>query len=218
MFSLSSASIPPTNLPRQENVNSSSHSSAFVAPKHVPLHAADEVIGNLETTTKNFPDSFRGSEFTTSSSAPLNAFSTNSYEQMRQNSSEKQTAPDIAPETYGNGSIARKRRERDIEQQLISGNLDAAQSMGGGMKEMRSNNDWNAHAYTAQKQNEAELHKAFFAGKGGEKAIAPVSKLQGRKHQINSLVMQAAKTELALLNAKGERNLSKQETRGKYGW
>ena len=218
MFSLSSATLPDANLPGEKNAVTASHSTAFVAPKRFPLHAASESIGDLGTMTNNFPDSFRGSDFTTSSSAPLSAFRSSSYEQVSQSSSGLQTDPDTEVESYGNGSIARKRRERDIEQQLISGNLDAAQSMGGGMKEMRANNDWNAHAYTTQKQNEAELHKAFFAGKGGEKAIAPVSKLQGRKHQINSLVMQAAKTELALLNAKGERNLSKQETRGKYGW
>ena len=125
---------------------------------------------------------------------------------------------DITEPDYGSGTIARKRRERDTEQQLISGNLDAITSGKGGIKEIRAGKDWDAHAYTTQKENEAELHRAFFAAKGGAKAIAPVSKMQGRKHQINSLVMQAAKTELALLNAKGERNLSKQETRGKYGW
>jgi Mitotic checkpoint regulator, MAD2B-interacting len=210
MFSLSSANLPATIIPLQEIAVTASHSTAFVAPKRVPLHAADEATGNLGTMSNNFPDSFRGPDLTMSSSAPLSAFRSSSYEQVSQT--------EAAVENYGNGSIARKRRERDIEQQLISGNLEAAQSMGGGMKEMRASNDWNAHAYTTQKQNEAELHKAFFAGKGGEKAIAPVSKLQGRKHQINSLVMAAAKTELALLNAKGERNLSKQETRGKYGW
>jgi hypothetical protein len=218
MFSLSSATLPATNLPLQENSVTAAHGTAFVAPKRVPLHAANESIGDFGTMSNNFPDSFCGSDLTMSSSAPLSAFRSSSYEQVSQTSSRLQNEPEAAVESYGNGSIARKRRERDIEQQLISGNLDAAQSMGREMKEMRASNDWNAHAYTTQKQNEAELHKAFFAGKGGEKAIAPATKLQGRKHQINSLVIAAAKTELALLNAKGERNLSKQETRGKYGW
>ena len=195
--------------------------------------------GSLNDSAKNqtsmnplpdFCESYRGiGRETSSSSAPLAAFSINGVSLSVQHSSNSSSCPSssssssIEPESmsdYGNinSSICRKKRERDIEQQLISGNLDAAQTMGGEMREMRAGNDWNAHAYTMQKQNEAELHRAFFAAKGGEKAIAPVSKLQGRKHQINSLVMQAAKTELALLNAKGDRNISKQETRSKYGW
>ncbi len=47
--------------------------------------------------------------------------------------------------------------------------------------------------------------------------IAP-SKTQNRKHQLNSLAMQAAQTELAMLDAKGSRMKSKSETQGKYGW
>lgn len=214
MFSLSSATLHVPNLPLQEDTVTASHSTTFVAPKRVALLAASEAMGDLGTVTRNFSDRFRGSDLAASSSATRSS----PYEQVNQMSSGLINDPEATFESYGSGSIARKRRERDIEQQLISGNLDAAQSLGGGMKEMRASNDWNAHAYTTQKQNEAELHKAFFAGKGSEKSIAPVSKLQGRKHQINSLVMAAAKTELALLNAKGERNLSKQETRGKYGW
>jgi Mitotic checkpoint regulator, MAD2B-interacting len=161
-----------------------------------------------------------------SSMASLAPFSSSRYDSSESSSSigpgarnhNDDASEDATEPDYGNGSIARKRRERDIEQQLISGNLDAIQGGNGGIKEVRAGKDWDAHAYTTQKENEAELHRAFFAAKGGAKAIAPVSKMQGRKHQINSLVMQAAKTELALLNAKGERNLSKQETRGKYGW
>ena len=175
----------------------------------------------------DFSESYRGiGGGTLSTSAPLAAFSSNEVLSVNRNSDfSSHSSSSTAEESestydYGNinSSIGRKKRDRDIEQQLISGNLDAAQTMGGGVREMRASSDWNAQAYTMQKQNEAELHRAFFAAKGGEKAIAPVSKLQGRKHQINSLVLQAAKTELSLLNAKGDRNLSKQETRTKYGW
>jgi hypothetical protein len=189
-------------------------------------------LGSAYTSFENITDeaaSLPGNPYrpaASSSMASLAPFSSSRYDSSESSSSigpgarnHYDDAPEDAAEPdYGNGSIARKRRERDIEQQLISGNLDAIQGGNGGIKEVRAGKDWDAHAYTTQKENEAELHRAFFAAKGGAKAIAPVSKMQGRKHQINSLVMQAAKTELALLNAKGERNLSKQETRGKYGW
>ena len=188
------------------------------------------VQANVQISMNPLPDfseSYRGiGASSLSSYAPLAAFNSSDAPSYNQSSnfplhlsSSKAEEPESTSD-YGNinSSIGRKKRDRDIEQQLISGNLDAAQTMGSGIREMRANSEWNAQAYTMQKQNEAELHRAFFAAKGGEKAIAPVSKLQGRKHQINSLVMQAAKTELSLLNAKGDRNISKQETRSKYGW
>lgn len=186
---------------------------------------ANSSLGSAYTSFENDADetvSFPGNLYRPSASS-LAPFSSSRYESTESSSSsvtrDSSDATEISTEQeYGNGSIARKRKERDIEQQLISGNLDAIQSGNNGIKVVRASKDWDAHAYTTQKENEAELHRAFFAAKGGAKAIAPVSKMQGRKHQINSLVMQAAKTEMALLNAKGERNLSKQETRGKYGW
>ena len=189
------------------------------------LGSAYTLFENITDETANLPTNpYRPAA--SSSMASLAPFSSSRYDSSESSSSigpgarnhHDDASEDVTEPDYGNGSIARKRRERDIEQQLISGNLDAIQSGNGGIKEVRAGKDWDAHAYTTQKENEAELHRAFFAAKGGAKAIAPVSKMQGRKHQINSLVMQAAKTELALLNAKGERNLSKQETRGKYGW
>lgn len=44
------------------------------------------------------------------------------------------------------------------------------------------------------------------------------TKLQNRKHQINSLVFKAAETELQLLEMKTNRNRTKSETQRKYGW
>lgn len=186
---------------------------------------ATSSLGSAYTSFENNADesaSFPGNLYRPSATS-LAPFSSSRYDSAESSSStvtrNNSDATEISTEPdYGNGSIARKRKERDIEQQLISGNLDAIESGNNGIKVVRASKDWDAHAYTTQKENEAELHRAFFAAKGGAKAIAPVSKMQGRKHQINSLVMQAAKTEMALLNAKGERNLSKQETRGKYGW
>ena len=156
-------------------------------------------LGSAYTSFENNADeavSFPGNLYrpSASSSAP---FSSSRYDSTESSSStvarnNSDSAEIFTEQEYGNGTIARKRKERDIEQQLISGNLDAIQSGNNGIKVVRASKDWDAHAYTTQKENEAELHRAFFAAKGGAKAIAPVSKMQGRKHQINSLVMQAA--------------------------
>ena len=219
MFSLNSASNPAATLSKLAP-SIGQYRSAFIAPNFSTQYEDKE---RFQTDQSIYSSSNSDNFSVASASTQLAAFNANNYESTSSGPSNQRTAEyelfDGAPDgDLRNSSIARKKRERDIEQQLLSGNIDAAQSMGVGMKEVGARNDWNAHAYTTQKQNEAELHRAFFAAKGGEKAIAPVTKQQGRKHQINSLVMLAAKTELALLNAKGERNLSKQETRGKYGW
>jgi hypothetical protein len=45
-----------------------------------------------------------------------------------------------------------------------------------------------------------------------------VSKTQGHKHQLGSLAVRAAQTELANLDKPSNRGKSKAETQGKYGW
>ena len=57
-----------------------------------------------------------------------------------------------------------------------------------------------------------------FLGKNADKSLAIPSRLQNRKHHINSLVRSAADTELALLDARGGRSRTKAETQAKYGW
>jgi hypothetical protein len=45
-----------------------------------------------------------------------------------------------------------------------------------------------------------------------------VSKVQNRKHQLSSLAIKAAEMELAMLEKRDARGLSKAQTQGKYGW
>ena len=44
------------------------------------------------------------------------------------------------------------------------------------------------------------------------------SKLQKRKHQINSLAIAAAERELELMEKRGRATKTKAETNAKYGW
>ena len=87
---------------------------------------------------------------------------------------------------------------------------------------MRNAPQWNAHEYTAQQQREAEVAKQFNVriapGESLAGKIAVPGKTASRKHQITSLVAQAAKTELSMLDAKGHKHKTKAETAGRYGW
>jgi proline-rich protein PRCC len=44
------------------------------------------------------------------------------------------------------------------------------------------------------------------------------SKVQKRKHQINSLAVSAAERELELMEARGNSMKTKSQTQAKYGW
>lgn len=106
-----------------------------------------------------------------------------------------------------------RKREREMETHLLQGNLsvglqgaDVVSVVGGG-------HDWDAGEYRLKQQRESELRTIANGGKLGESAAYSMpSKLQNRRHQINSLAVNAAERELELLEAKGARNRTKAET------
>jgi hypothetical protein len=102
-----------------------------------------------------------------------------------------------------------------LEQELLSGNLEAVESIGA-VKEMNVTNDWNSALYTAAQKSQADIQSQFKIS-GSASSMEP-SRTQSRKHQITSLAAQAAKMEMALLEAKGTRMKTKAETKSKYGW
>ena len=143
--------------------------------------------------------------------------------QQQQYLPQPQYYPDHVTSTYyteeaeaadeGHGRSNRKKREREIEQQLLNGNIDAAARQVGGLKEVRNTPQWNAHEYTAQQQKEAEIARQFKVhvapGESLAGKITMPSKVASRKHQITSLVAQAAKTELSMLDARGHKHKTK---------
>jgi hypothetical protein len=52
----------------------------------------------------------------------------------------------------------------------------------------------------------------FTGGGGKDKMLLQPSRVQNKRHHINSLAMRAAETEIALLDAKGNRGKTKAET------
>ena len=118
------------------------------------------------------------------------------------------------------GESARKRsrrEEREIERSLLTGDMSRLE--GASFIEVQGKQPWDSTAYDERRQKEAEVLSVYnFGGKGGEKAIMQPTKVQNKRHHINSLAMHAAETELALLDARGQRSKTKAETMAKYGW
>lgn len=111
-----------------------------------------------------------------------------------------------------------RKRERDIQNLLLHGNVSAAMNMSGGnMVEVRRDSTWDDSRYREQKKKEEEL-KSMFGSASGNNMIAQPTKNQNRKHQINSLAFSAAESELELLEARGRQYKTKAETQAKYGW
>jgi hypothetical protein len=108
----------------------------------------------------------------------------------------------------------KKRKDRDFELQLMSGDLSGLNDSS--VQDISVKHDWDSFKYTEQQQREQEIQKGF--GIGTNKALMQVSKQQNRKHQLSSLAIKAAETELSMLEKRGSRMLSKSQTQGKYGW
>jgi len=59
---------------------------------------------------------------------------------------------------------------------------------------------------------------AYDPATGESQTVYKPSKVQKRKHQINSLAYSAAERELELMEKKGNSNKTKSQTQAKYGW
>ena len=110
----------------------------------------------------------------------------------------------------------KKKRDRDIELQLLAGDLSALDNRPNTIRELDVDHTWDVQKYTDQQISEHEIRKGF--GLGTSKSLMQVSKQQNRKHQLNSLAIKAAETELSLLEKRSHRMLTKSETQEKYGW
>lgn len=113
---------------------------------------------------------------------------------------------------------ANRKRERDIHLGLLQGDVSVIE-MEGNFIDVRPTNEWDNSAYMAQQERQRELQSMFnFSEKGGDKMMSQPTKLQNKRHQINSLAFSAAESELELLEARGRQMKTKYETQAKYGW
>ena len=135
-------------------------------------------------------------------------------------------------------------RERDLERSLAHGNFDA---LGQGQAQILYQPDtanWNPHRNGAQiKTKEVGTalrcfycqarhlspftppllqvkiaHVQYDVSTGETSTVYKPTKVQKRKHQINSLAHAAVERELELMEAKGNALKTKAQTQAKYGW
>lgn len=111
-------------------------------------------------------------------------------------------------------SGSKKRRAREIELQLMKGDLETLNSLP--TKDIQADHSWDSLEYMEQQEREASIQRSFSIGTSA--SMMQPTKNQNRKHQLTSLVFRAAQTELALLDAKSHRMKTKAETQRKYGW
>ena len=116
--------------------------------------------------------------------------------------------------TGGEMQMTSSKRKREIEQQLMSGNISVVENSAQLFDVNGGNASWAQEQYMDKKAIEKQILAQYHINDGTMKQITAVN---SRRHQINSLVANAAKTELQLLE-KGGGGHRKAETRAKYGW
>ena len=153
------------------------------------------------------------------------------YDQMQQASKHEQHGEQFLKDSSGpesnyyhfddagdNSSAgSNRKRNRQMEAELLNGNInvvDKSNCAATGPME------WDQKKYVEKQKFEQQVNNAYnFGGTNGStKLIAQPSRVQNKKHQINSLAMAAANVEMEMFDARGVRNKTKAETQAKYGW
>lgn len=153
---------------------------------------------------------------------PVTTHSYNSAENIASESSHEAANLYSDPATSANNEYAptinRKKRERELEYMLMSGDLSAlSESHTQNMREVTAVSDWDSMKYTEQQQKEADILKTYTAG-GSFKAAMQPNKVQNRKHQLSSLALKAAEAEISMLESSHNRSKTKSQTQSRYGW
>lgn len=119
------------------------------------------------------------------------------------------------------GKSLKRKRERDLEQQLLAGNTAALLEDEDAPIQITeiagTSYSWDASSYADRQEKEAMIMSKY-TNDGSMKSVMQPTKLQNRRHQLSSLALRAAETEIALMDAKGNRMKSKAQTQAKYGW
>jgi hypothetical protein len=132
-------------------------------------------------------------------------------------SSSSSSAPGQEDLSFHDWKTHKRKREREIEQSLMSGdtsiitedniNIANVQSVGP--------QTWDAMGYANKQEREAHIISTYT--NGGQMGSQP-NRLQNKRHQLSSLALKAAQTEISMLDAKSTRTKSKAQTQAKYGW
>lgn len=131
------------------------------------------------------------------------------------NQQESYFSANVGPQLEPDQQKNRKKRERELEQQLMSGDMSVLNEAH--VVDVQAQNNWDSRHYMDNQVKEAMILKAY-TGDTGSKSMLQPTKLQNRRHQLSSLALKAAETEIAMLEARGQRTKTKAQTQSKYGW
>lgn len=138
----------------------------------------------------------------------------NQYDYQPLTSDAQSVNEDSNQATYGE---SQRKRQRNLEQMLMNGNLSVLEQAAVVQDIQVGNQQWDALGYSEQKQKEAAIYKQYTSDGALKSAIQP-TRQQNRKHQLTSLAMKAAETEIAMLDAHIARSKTKSQTQSRYGW
>lgn len=99
----------------------------------------------------------------------------------------------LGHESFDDVSGKKRRRDRELEIALLNGNLSAVTNKVGQIQEIQSKagDAWDSTRYDDQRKRESMVQSSFNLGQNN--LFTNPTKLQNRKHQINTLAIQAAK-------------------------
>ena len=118
------------------------------------------------------------------------------------------------------GRSQSRKRMREIEHQLKSGNLDALQHIEGQVIDAQTPAEWDSSQYTQRKHHEQQIRSKYNASVAEVSALAAgVTQTHKRKNQITSLAVSAV--EMRVKQADGSttmRNQQDADNKKQYGW
>jgi hypothetical protein len=123
--------------------------------------------------------------------------------------------PNLDTQRTDDSALNKRKKDRAIEMQLQSGDMSTLDQVP--IREVQGFNQWDAGSYIDQQQKELQIMNQY-TNNGAMKSIAQPTKTQNRRHQLSSLALRAAETEISLLDVKSQRGKSKSQTQNKYGW
>ncbi len=113
----------------------------------------------------------------------------------------------------------RRVRDRDPEREIAAGNFEVLSGQTAVVYQPDTSN-WNPQCDAAQENKKDIMIPSvrYNPSTGQSETTYKPSKLQKRKHQLNSLAYTAAERELELMDRKGHALKTKAQTQAKYGW
>ena len=122
----------------------------------------------------------------------------------------------------GRSTSNSRKRQRQLEAQLQSGNMDVLQHMGTTVVEAQAPTEWDSRQYAQRKADEGQVRRKYNASAAQLSSMAAgVTQTHKRKNQITSLAVSAVEVRLKQADggvAAAASQAAKEDTKKQYGW